>query len=250
MNYLILNGKRSTLIKGLIICSLPPITKPLVRTSIDEIDGRDGDIVTKLGYAAYDKTVEIGLAGEYDVDQVINFFASDADTVGVNMSFGNISSGTVIFSNEPDKYYRYCIYEAIDFEKLLRFKKATVTFHVQPFKYSAVDDVLEVSTSGSSGTVSLFSRGNIYSKPKITVHGSGTVTLMRWGSAVLDMTGHSILTLDCEDMNVYSLTELCNRAANWQPKYLYMTPGTNTFSWSSSGGSVSKIRIENYSRWI
>lgn len=124
MNWIILNGKRSTLIKGLIIRSLPPITKPLMRTSVDTIDGRDGDIVRKLGYAAYDKTVEIGLAGDYDVDQVIKYFDSE---------------GHVIFSNEPDKYYRYQVLEAIDFEKLLRFKTATVTFHVQPFKYSAVD---------------------------------------------------------------------------------------------------------------
>ena len=39
MNYCILNGKKSTLIKGLLIQSLPPITKPLQRTQIDEIDG-------------------------------------------------------------------------------------------------------------------------------------------------------------------------------------------------------------------
>ena len=44
MNYVILNGVKSTTIKGLLIQSLPPISKPLMRTSIEEIDGRDGDI--------------------------------------------------------------------------------------------------------------------------------------------------------------------------------------------------------------
>lgn len=126
MSYVVLNGKRSTLIKGLLISSLPPITKPLMRTDVETIDGRDGDIVTKLGYAAYDKVITIGLAGDYDVDQVIEYFDSE---------------GEVIFSNEPDKFYRYQILEAIDFERLLRFKTAEVTFHVQPFKYSAVDEV-------------------------------------------------------------------------------------------------------------
>lgn len=123
MNYCILNGVKSTTIKGLLIQSLPPITKPLIRTSIEEIDGRDGDIVTQLGYSAYDKVMSIGLFGDYDVDEVIQFFTS---------------SGTVIFSNEPDKYYNYQILNQIDFERLIRFKTATVTFHVQPFKYSAV----------------------------------------------------------------------------------------------------------------
>ena len=125
MNYCILNGKKSTLIQGLLIQSLPPISKPLVRTSVETIDGRDGDVVTKLGYSAYDKQMSIGLFGDYDVDEVIKYFDSE---------------GTVIFSNEPDKYYKYQIINQIDFERLIRFKTAVVTFHVQPFKYSAVDD--------------------------------------------------------------------------------------------------------------
>ena len=126
MNYVILNGVKSTTIQGLLIQSLPPISKPLMRTSVEEIDGRDGDIVTKLGYSAYNKQMSIGLFGDFDVDEVIQFFSTE---------------GTVIFSNEPDKYYKYQIIEQIDFERLLRFRTATVTFHVQPFKYSAVDDV-------------------------------------------------------------------------------------------------------------
>ena len=125
MNYIVLNGMKSTLIKGLLISELPPITKPLIRTKTEEIDGRDGDIVTKLGYAAYDKKMTIGLYGDYDIDEVIEYFNS---------------SGEVLFSNEPDKIYRYQINNAIDFDRLLRFRTATVVFHVQPFKYSALND--------------------------------------------------------------------------------------------------------------
>lgn len=132
MNYVILNGVKSTNIKGLLIQSLPPISKPLMRTSVEEIDGRDGDIVTKLGYSAYDKPMSIGLFGDYDVDEVIQFFDSE---------------GTVIFSNEPDKFYNYQIIDQIDFEKLINFKTATVTFHVQPFKFSAVDDNFSFSSN-------------------------------------------------------------------------------------------------------
>ena len=72
--YLIINGVSSKNIDGLLIQSLPPITKPKIRTSIEEIDGRDGDIVTTLGYAAYDKPVSIGLKGDYNVDDVIKYF--------------------------------------------------------------------------------------------------------------------------------------------------------------------------------
>lgn len=124
MNYVTLNGVKSTTIKGLLIQSLPSISKPLIRTEVEEIDGRDGDIVTKLGYSAYDREMSIGLYGDYNIDDVISFFDSE---------------GVVTFSNEPDKYYNYQILDQIDFERLIKFKKATITFHVQPFKYSTVD---------------------------------------------------------------------------------------------------------------
>lgn len=132
MSYIILNGKKSTLVKGLLISSLPPITKPMIRTQIETVDGRDGDIVTKLGYSAYDKKMKIGLFGDYDIDEIISYFNS---------------SGQVIFSNELDKFYDYQILQQIDFERLVRFRTATVTFHVQPFKYSAVDDTVMVRSS-------------------------------------------------------------------------------------------------------
>lgn len=124
MNYIILNGKKSSYVQGLMIQSLPPISKPLVRTQIEEIDGRDGDIITKLGYSAYDKPITVGLYGNYKIDDVIEYFDSE---------------GTVIFSNEPYKFYNYQIIKEINFERLVRFKTATVTLHVQPFKYSTIE---------------------------------------------------------------------------------------------------------------
>lgn len=129
INYVELNGEKSTSVKGLIIQSLPPITKPKMRTSNATIDGRDGDVVTKLGYSAYDKEVGIGLHGDFDIDDAIAFFDSE---------------GEVVFGNEPDKYYRYQILDQIDFERLVRFRTAKVKMHVQPFKYDAVDRVFDV----------------------------------------------------------------------------------------------------------
>lgn len=129
VNYIELNGEKSTSVKGLIIQSFPPITKPKMRTSNATIDGRDGDIVTKLGYSAYDKQLSIGLHGDFDIDDAIAFFDSE---------------GEVVFGNEPDKYYRYQILDQIDFERLIRFRTAKVKMHVQPFKYDAVDRTFDI----------------------------------------------------------------------------------------------------------
>ena len=128
MNYIELNGVSSRDVQGLIIQSLAPITKPKMRTTVEEIDGRDGDIVTRLGYSAYDKEISIGLSWNYDIDEVIQYFVDN-------------DKGTVLFSNEEDKLYKYEILDQIDFEKLIRFKTATVKFHVQPFKYSSIETV-------------------------------------------------------------------------------------------------------------
>ena len=129
VNYIELNGEKSTSVKGLIIQSLPPISKPKMRTSIETIDGRDGDVVTKLGYSAYDKQLSVGLHGDFDIDDAIAFFDSE---------------GEVVFGNEPDKYYRYQILEQIDFDRLVRFRTAKVKMHVQPFKYDAVDRTFDI----------------------------------------------------------------------------------------------------------
>mgnify|MGYP003308082146 CR=1 FL=1 len=135
-NSIILNGKSSDTITGLIIQELPPISKPLMRSQVEEIDGRDGDIVTKLGFSAYDKEISVGLYGNFDINEIIAYFNSE---------------GTVTFSNEPDKFYYYQILEQIDFERLVRFRTATINFHVQPFKYSTTEEAETIEAETVSG---------------------------------------------------------------------------------------------------
>lgn len=164
MSYVVLNGVKSTTVKGLLIQSLPPITKPKMRTSIETIDGRDGDIVTKLGYSAYDREITIGLYGDYNVDDVIRYFDS---------------TGDAIFSNEPDKYYRYQIIEQIDFERLIRFRTAKVKMHVQPFKHSTIDDSISISNDEMSLRPYSESKNGVYlnvENGKITLKGTATIT--------------------------------------------------------------------------
>lgn len=238
MAYLILNDIKSDLVKGLLIQSLPPITKPLMRTQVEEIDGRDGDIITQLGFQAYDRTVRIGLHGGYDVDEVIQYFATE---------------GTVIFSNEPDKYYKYQQLGQIDLDRLIRFRQADVVFHVQPFKYSAVEtaltfsDVDELETSA----IEIVNNGNTVSRPSITIYGSGTVNLSINGYLyfVIDLSNDTHITLDGTMMEAYQDTPstLKNRLVTGDYNYLVLQTGANSITWT---GSVTDIVVENYSRWL
>nr|DAF33207.1 MAG TPA: distal tail protein [Caudoviricetes sp.] len=355
ISYIELNGEKSTNVKGLIIQSLPPITKPKMRTSNATIDGRDGDIVTKLGYAAYDKEVNIGLHGDFDIDDAIAFLDSE---------------GEVVFSNEPDKYYRYQILDQIDFKRLVRFRTAKVKMHVQPFKYDAVDRTFDIvnqflhvgdyaayrfgitvissggsirvsgnatsdvdmvvpiesmslsgsytltaSASGSAagcalrlidgspsksfgdsymelksngdstmtaaadsnaeydalwldikaGTsvdftldvtmasdsfneISLTNRGNVASRPIVTVYGSGKVELAINAVTVLSFSiDDGYIMVDAEEMNAYHGDALMNRKVTGDYSDLRLNVGENVISWN---GDVTAIRVEDFSRWL
>lgn len=228
MSYLILNGEYSNRITGLLVQKLAPVSLPPVRTQVETIDGRDGDIVTKLGYGAYDKTVQIGLYGEFDVNQIIAFFATH---------------GTVTFSDEPDKYYHYQILNQIDFNRLLRLRSANVVFHVQPFKY-AVD---EAPATGSD-SVTVTNAGNTDSRPRITLEGSGTLAVYlndRQMFSVEAPEGETVI-IDTNEMNAYDESgNLLNRNVTGNYDSFRMPAGENTVSCAGA-----TITLENYSRWL
>lgn len=236
--YIIINGVSSKNINGLLIQSLPPISKPKIRTSIEEIDGRDGDVVTTLGYAAYDKAITIGLKGDYDVDDVIKFF----DT-----------SGKVTFSNEIDKYYNFAIYNTIDFNKLIRFKTANITFHVQPFKYSSDEPPIRWVNRHDQTIVDISVRntGNIYSKPLLTITGKNTITVYLKNRQIfsidLSAAGETII-IDAAGMNATDPEgNYLNRQVTGDYNNFILEAGVNNLRVT---GTLTSVTLENYSRWI
>jgi phage-related protein len=234
--YIILNGVSSQTIQGLLISELAPISKPQVRTQVETIDGRSGDIVTPLGYAAYDKEIKIGLTRNYDIDDIISYFNSD---------------GVVVFSNEPTKYYRYAIYEQIDFERLIRFKTAEVVLHVQPFKFSTIEKPQTFTVSSSPASLNVYNAGNIYARPIITITATGDVALSLNGSEILNIefgeTAQTII-INCEELNAYDEQNiLLNRLVTGNYDNIKLNKGSNTIGLT---GSVSSLTIDKFSRWI
>ena len=362
LNEIVLNGKSSNEFQGLIIQSLPPIVKPQIRTQIEEIDGRDGDIVTKLGFSSYQKSFDIGLSYNFDIDDIIEFFNSE---------------GIVTFSNEPDKYYNYQILDQIDFDRLIRFKTATVTMHVQPFKYSnietmktftinnqllsfndftrtingitltATDGVITISGTGTAttefympintvslnpgsytlsalgsgtavsacsirlindspssansfggkyvtlqsattvtisaslnsaktynyiyfyisgnvamnftlnltlrddgeGSITIRNNGNYFSKPIMTIYGSGTINLSLNDVQifVIQIGDEEYITIDSGKLEAYKDDVLKNRDVTGDYENFFLNVGANIISWT---GDIQEIDIQNYSRWI
>jgi len=235
--YIVINGKSSKTINGLLIQSLPPISKPAMRTEIEEIDGRDGDVVTTLGYSAYDRAVLVGLKGDFNIDDIIEYFNS---------------SGEVVFSNEPDKVYRFAIYEQIDFERLVRFRTAEVIFHVQPFKNSAIELPIVRSnpTSATILNIPIRNIGNIYSKPMIKFKASGEVNIYinEVHKLEVDLDSTTDVTIDVVGMNATDAGgNYINRQVTGDYNKLIIPVGINEFRIT---GAVQEVEIDNYSRWI
>ena len=234
--YIIINGVSSKHINGLLIQSLPPISKPKMRTTVEEIDGRDGDIVTPLGYAAYNKPLSIGLKGDYNVDDVIAYFNT---------------SGKITFSNELDKYYNFAIYDTIDFNRLIRFKTANINIHVQPFKYSLDEPPITVNNAGQKLTIPVRNTGNIYSKPKLTITGKGTIAVYLNDTQIfnieLSAAGETIL-INAVSMNATDPDgNYLNRQVTGDYDNLRLATGVNNIKIT---GDFSTATVENYSRWI
>lgn len=235
MNNIIINGISSATIPGLLIQSLAPITLPAKRVNIEEIDGRSGDRSTFLGYSAYDKKISIGLTWGYDIDEIITYFNTD---------------GTVIFSNEPDKYYNFELIQAINFERLIKFKTAEIVFHVQPFKFSVDDNEKNFDIERSTRQIAIYNAGNIYAKPAITITGVGEVGLSLNGNQIFKISmgdTPTSITIDTVALEAYTGTTLKNRQVTGNYENFIFKVGKNILTWS---GAVTGIKIKNFSRWI
>lgn len=235
MNYVIWNNKDSRDINGLLISELPPITKPKMRVKETVIDGVDGSIIEELGYESYDKTILIGLKIGADVDEISEFFTG---------------SGEIVFSNEPDKYYKATIVNRIDYARLLRYKVAQVTFRVQPFKYNREEVPIEVD--GSEGAVWVENLGNTTAKPIITIKGREGVDLTADETKLctvnisLSSYEDDTLVVDSEKQDAY-LSDGTLKNYQMSGNFPILKKGKTLISWL---GRVERIRIEKYSRWL
>lgn len=222
----------SDTVAGLLICELPPISKPKMKTTITKIDGRDGDIIEELGYESYTKNIKIGLTKNYDIDAVIKYFTGEGD---------------LILSNEPNKIYKCRIIDKIDYEKLLRFKTAVVKFHTQPYKYLLNESIVS-QTITTETQIEVVNSGLEISKPIITIEGSGTVEISINNSAVFRYTfpeDETKVVIDSLQEEAYLNEIFKNR--NMVGNFPKLEVGTSIISWT---GTLSKITIEPKSRWL
>ena len=223
----------STSFEGLCVTSLPPITKPSMRTEEIKIDGRDGSIFRDLGYSTYKKTIDLVKIGDVDIEDLKSWLDGE---------------GKLILSNESDKYYNAKVIDDIDYSRLILYDKDKITFLVQPYKYSTTETV-ETFNITNEEEITITNNGNCNSKPQITIYGSGTINLSLNGVQlfVINLGEEEFVTIDIEKMETHKNGILKNRLITGNYDNFVLLPGDNTISFT---GTVTKIEIENYSRWL
>jgi phage-related protein len=231
MNKVIFKGIDSSLIKGLIISELPPITKPRMRVLETQIDGTDGSIIEELGYEPYNKQLKIGLKADADIDEVIEYFNGEGD---------------IVFSNEENKYYKVKVIDQIDYERLLRFKTAIITLRTQPFKYLYKESYQKFTNP--TGILVSINEGSINSKPIIKIVGTGTIEFKLEGITVFSYTfpeGETEVIIDSEKQDAYLGSVLKNR--NMIGEFPIFKKGKNQITLS---GAVTELNVIANSRWL
>lgn len=215
MGWIIFKGIHSSQYDVMVL-KQPPISKPPLRHDLITVDGMDGDIIEPLGYDGYKKTVEIFLDDPERIDEVIDWLSGE---------------GQLICSQEKDKYYEAYVLEQIDYERLAMYRKASVSFHVQPYKY------LRGEEKTTSTTV--INYGNVDALPLMTVYGSGTVTISINGTACCTLTISEYMTLDSAKGIAYKDNVMCNRLISGTLPIL--EPGENIISYTGIVTSIETL---------
>ena len=225
------NGVRSTEY-GVHVLEQPVLTLPNERATFVDVPGRSGSLTVLEGESVYDDLV---LTAQCIVENTERYEEIAAFLKG---------SGRLTFANRPEGYYEARIVNQIPFEKILRgnpHRSFAVNFRCKPFWYAESVPTITVTKSGTFVT----NPGNIYAEPKITVVGSGSITLMV-ALTIVELEGIAgNITLNSALQEAYSGTTSMNSAMSGEFPILY--PGANAISWT---GNVSKVVIEPRWRYL
>lgn len=165
------------------------------------------------------------------------FTGTDVPTNARNIKKWLTDSGNLVFSDDPNVYYKAAAYSAFDIESAIKnYGAFIVNFDCQPFAY-ATDNTVTHTTSPQT-----FTNPGYYSEPYIKVNGSGNITLTINGANIILSNVVSYIELDSEMLNCYKGTAAANNQMTGE--FPILVPGSNTISWT---GTVTSVNI-NY-RW-
>ena len=151
---------------GVKLAAPVPIVRPEERVQHIEIPGRSGDLTLVEGdaiYNSYIQTASLLVRGGMRIREIYDWLRG---------------SGYVTFSGEPDRKQAARIIGSVTLEKQSRnldWWAGDVQFYCQPLKQLLTEETVTITSSGAT----VYNRGDVDSKPRITAtfSGGGGITI-------------------------------------------------------------------------
>lgn len=240
---------------SVLLQTTPTRIKPAMRVNTYNVDGRDGNIVEKLGYDAYYIPLQIVVADKSKIDSVVTWLNGE---------------GKLVLYDERDRYYDANIISEVDYTLLRLWGKATVQFLVQPYKHAVepskinyptdlqTDDGILLCEDGSAllcedGSELIVTKlnqvknvGNQESGTIIRITGAGNGRILKNGAYVANFYSEGTLIIDSQNCVVYDIVgNIKNR--NYNGQFLTLEPGQNKIEII---GNFTDVKIEVNETWI
>lgn len=186
-----INSKRM----GVILKSLPPITRANRRIESITIPGRNGTLTVDEGtYDPISISLECYLKPNIDPRSITKWLEP---------------SGTITFSDELDKFYNARIVNSIPLNRVFRITRSfIIQLELQPFAYSRETFVRKYNSGVAYSFYIDEATANMY--PYIKLTGIGTIELTINGTT-MQITPNEYIELDCELQIAYKGDEGANR---------------------------------------
>ncbi|MDB1923400.1 hypothetical protein ABHA37_08230 [Clostridium tertium] len=219
-DYIILNNE-SSFKNNIVVVELPSVSIPKERIEEIEVLGLDGNLNISDGtYEPIIKKCKLYYEGN-TYDTLVEFLKN---------------SGTVIFSNVPDRFYYYKIINEIPLREIIEnsWYEFEVTFKCQPFGYALNNDPVIIENKNTI----IYNSGTYYSKPKITIYGNGDINLFIGDEQITLKDIKEYITVDTNKLRTYKDTIRQNHKKIGN--YPILQKGENNITWD---GYISKIEI-------
>lgn len=182
MHWFVWKGKNSYSDFGLWIGKLPKITKANERYEEVTIPGREGSLILLEGedvYDGYPKECTVICPNTTNIQRVLEWLRG---------------SGELSFSNEREFVYDARIMARVDFERIGNsLLQAKIPFYVKPFKKRIHDESITVT----SASAALYNPGDVASRPRVSITGSGNNTVTIAGQEMSFEGIDGTITVDC-----------------------------------------------------
>jgi len=207
----------------------PKIPTAKKKIEFIEVDGRENGALTKeKGYEDVDFTVEFNLLEDENIKPLLRQIKAW------------IMSAKIVSFTDDYVYRKIKSVEIGDIDnEIEEYGKFEVIFKADPYEY-AIEQPITITNP-----VTIINQGTLHSLPKLTIYGTGNITIQINGISFQVKDVNPFVIVDSDLMECYyNTTPMNNKMVGKFPTF---KEGENTIAWT---GSVSKIDIETRWRYI